>query len=149
MDHKAIFATEAAFEVGYDLAVPCVTMAWRGYHTSEAFRVQNECVLAEISARRASKLLCDIRTFVLIGAADQEWLNVNWLPRAAEAGLRTCAIVAPVFYFNRVAVHSVVERIDAQTLSVAYFDTTESARAWLCTGGVPSGADGSGGRLLL
>jgi hypothetical protein len=134
MDHRAIFETETAFEVGYDPAVPCVTMAWRGYHTSEAFRAQNERVLAELTERRASKMLCDIRYFVLIGATDQDWLNTNWLPRAAETGLRTCAIVAPVFYFNRVAVHSVVERIDTQTLSVAHFDATESARAWLRTG---------------
>jgi len=149
MDHKAIFETETAFEVGYDPLVPCVTMAWRGYHTSAAFRAQNERVVAELSERRTSKMLCDIRTFVLIGAADQEWLNTNWLPRAVNAGLRTCALVAPVFHFNRVAVHSVVERIDSQTLSVAYFDATESARDWLCTGGIPPVEEASGGRLLL
>jgi hypothetical protein len=149
MDHTAIFATEAAFEVGYDPAVPCVTMVWRGYHTSEAFRAQNERVLAELSQRRASRILCDIRYFVLIGAADQDWLNANWLPRAAEAGLRVCAIVAPVFYFNRVAVHTVVEKLDKQTLSVAYFDATESARNWLRTGGVRPLANASSSRLLF
>ena len=149
MDHRALFETETAFDIGYDPAVPCVSMAWSGYHTSEVFRAQNESVLAELTTRRASRLLCDIRTFLLIGATDQDWLTTNWLPRAVAAGLRTCAIVAPVFYFNRVAVHTVVERLDKQTLSVAYFDTTESARAWLCTGGIPSGTDRSGSRLLF
>ena len=81
---------------------------------------------------------------MLIGATDQDWLNKDWLPRAAAVGLRTCAIVVPVFYFNRVAVHTVVEKLDKQTLSVAYFDATESARDWLrAGGGNPAVAGGS------
>jgi hypothetical protein len=43
-----------------------------------------------------------------------------------------------------VAAHTVVEKIDKQTLSVAYFNATESARDRLRTGGGnPAAAGGS------
>jgi len=131
MDPRSIFQTETDFHVSYDPDIECVYMVWRGYHTSALFRAENEQVLGVIAKHRARKILCDIRYFVLIGASDQAWLNSEWLPRAIDAGLRTCAIVAPVFYFNRVAVRSVAERIDPQAVSIEYFDSPEMARRWL------------------
>jgi hypothetical protein len=53
------------------------------------------------------------------------------LPRALGAGLRYCALVTPVYFFNQVAVQSVVERIDTPALRVEYFEAAESARLWL------------------
>jgi hypothetical protein len=126
-----IIQGEGDFQLSYAVDVPCVVMVWRGYHDSASFRAHNEEVLAFIAERRASKMLCDIRTFVLIGATDQEWLNVSWLPRAMRAGLRTSAIVTPTFYFNRVAVRSVAERVDAAALKIEYFESAEAARDWL------------------
>jgi hypothetical protein len=131
MDPRPIFQTETDFHVSYDPDIECVYMTWRGYHTSALFRSENEQVLSVITRHRARKMLTDIRYFVLIGASDQEWLNSYWLPRAFEAGLRTCAIVAPVFYFNRVAVQGVVERMEPNALKVEYFDSPEMARRWL------------------
>jgi hypothetical protein len=131
MDARSLFQTETDFHVSYDPDIECVYMAWRGYHTSALFRAENEQVLSVIAKHRARRMLTDIRYFVLIGATDQEWLNACWLPRALTAGLRTCAIVAPVFYFNRVAVQGVVERIEPSALTVEYFDSPELARRWL------------------
>jgi hypothetical protein len=131
MDPRSIFQTETDFHVSYDPDIECVYMVWRGYHTSALFRTENEQVLGVIAKHRARKILCDIRYFVLIGATDQAWLNSEWLPRAIDAGLRTCAIVAPVFYFNRVAVRTVAERIDPQAVTIEYFDSPEMARRWL------------------
>src|SRR3712207_1699913 len=93
--------------VGYDSDVPCVIMTWRGYATSREFREANERILGVLSERGATKLLGDIKEFVLIGADDQHWLISNWIPRAMQVGLRTVALVTPVFYFNRVAIESV------------------------------------------
>ena len=124
---------DTSFAVAYEAAVPCVTMTWRGYHTSEAFRRQNAEVMDLIAKHRATALLADIRDFTLIAAEDQAWLNAEWLPQAMAAGLRHAALVVPVFYFNKVAVQAVVNRIPAPTLRVEYFDTPEAGRAWLNT----------------
>lgn len=117
--------------VDYDIEVPCVVMIWKGYATSAAFKDGNAQVLAKISAHNASKLLGDVTDFVLIGAEDQAWLNQVWIPRAMHAGLRKIALVQPTFYFNRVAVESVAQKVDRDRAEVGFFSTQEEARAWL------------------
>ena len=133
-------STYPSFEctVGYDAEVPCVIMTWRGYATSREFREANERILGVLSERGASKLLGDIKEFVLIGADDQHWLSSNWIPRAVEAGLRTVAMITPVFYFNRVAVESVGQKLDPEALILQHFDTRDSARGWLASVNEPS-----------
>lgn len=122
-----------ACTVGYDAEVPCVIMTWKGYATSREFREANERILGVLSERSASKLLGNIKEFVLIGADDQHWLSSNWIPRAVEAGLRTVAMVTPVFYFNRVAVESVGQTLDPEALILQHFDDRDAARQWLAS----------------
>lgn len=117
--------------VVYDPAVPCAVMIWRGYATSPQFRDANERVLACIRQHRASRLLGDLREFVLIGEEDQRWLSETWIPAAIGAGLRRVALTQPTYYFNRVAVETVSSRVDPDRLSVGYFGDLNSARNWL------------------
>jgi hypothetical protein len=119
--------------VGYDAEVPCVIMTWKGYATTRVFREANERILGVLAERKASKLLGDIKDFVLIGSDDQHWLSTNWIPRAIEAGLRTVAMITPVFYFNRVAVENVGRKLDPDALILQYFDNREAARQWLAS----------------
>ena len=119
--------------VGYDAEVPCVIMTWKGYATSREFREANERILGVLAERKASKLLGDIKEFVLIGGDDQDWLSTNWIPRAVKTGLRTVAMITPVFYFNRVAVESVGQKLDPDALILRHFDTRDAARQWLAS----------------
>ena len=124
-----------AFEctVDYDAEVPCVVMTWRGYATTGQFRAANERVLEVLAERQASKLLGDIKEFVLIGSDDQAWLSSDWIPRAVQAGLRKVALTSPAFYFNRVAVETVGQRLDPDALVLRHFDDRAAARAWLAS----------------
>jgi hypothetical protein len=121
--------------VEYDIDVPCVSMIWKGYATTAQFREANERVLQEIQQRRSSKLLSDAQEFVLIGATDQNWLSSNWIPRVLQAGVRKIALVMPRFYFNRVAVDAVTQRLAQNVaddlVSIEYFESREAARTWL------------------
>lgn len=130
--------TDFSCTVGYDVDVPCVFMTWKGYATTPLFREANARVLACLAERRATRLLGDVADFVLIAAADQDWLTTEWIPRAVAAGLRRAAIVQPTSYFNRVAVENVGRRTDPERLSVGFFDTAEAARAWLRVAGPAS-----------
>ena len=128
---------DPSFDCGieYDAGVACVSMIWKGYATSAQFREANERVLAAIKERRAAKLLGDAKEFVLIGADDQAWLASNWIPRALQAGVRKIALVMPRFYFNRVAVDTVAQRLAGdfarELVSIEYFDARGAARTWL------------------
>jgi hypothetical protein len=117
--------------IDYDADIPCVVMIWKGYATSAAFREGNAQVLAQIAQRRASKLLGDVTDFVLIGAEDQAWLNEVWIPRAVHAGLRKVALVQPSFYFNRVAIDSVAQKLDRDRVELGFFDNRDAAKEWL------------------
>jgi hypothetical protein len=131
MNAQSVLYASTDFHLSYAPELPGVVMVWRGYHTSQSFRERNEEALALLREKRAAKILCDIRQFLLIGAVDQTWLNTNWLPRAMDAGLRYCALIMPVYFFNRVAVQGVVERIESPTLRVEYFEAAEAGREWL------------------
>lgn len=63
---------------------------------------------------------------MLIGADDQHWLSNNWIPRAMEAGLRTVAMIMPMFYFNRVAIESVGQKLDPESLILQYSTTAKA-----------------------
>ncbi len=117
--------------VGFDPTVPCVVMVWKGYATSPLFRETNERVLACLTQNQATQILGDLRDFVLIGAEDQAWLNENWIPRAIAAGLKRVALTQPTYYFNRVAVETVGQRVDTDRLMVGYFGDLDGARIWL------------------
>ncbi len=117
--------------IAYDPEVPCVTMTWKGYVTSPRFRELTEAVLAKVEETGATKLLGDIVEFKLIGADDQKWLNESFVPRLIGAGVRHLAFVQTVFYFNRVAVQAVTDKVDPEVLIIQYFDNGPAARAWL------------------
>ena len=120
-----------ACEASFDAAVPCVTMVWQGYFTSEQFRAANQRVLELLRTTRCPNLLGDVTDFTLIAADDQLWLNEQWIPNAIDAGLRTCALVQPTYFFNRVAVDNVTRQVDDRRLAVHYFGDREAARAFL------------------
>jgi hypothetical protein len=124
-------AERSVCEITYDPEIPCVVMIWQGYATSREFRAANEDILKVLIDNKATKLLGDISRFVLIGAEDQAWLNHNWIPRAIAAGLRTVALVQSSYYFNRVAVETVGQRIDPASLVLSYFGDIVAAREWL------------------
>lgn len=128
---QSLFHIAPEFRLSYAPDLRGVVMVWRGYHTTAAFRALNEQVLAALISHRATRILCDIRHFLLISAEDQYWLSSHWLPRAIAAGLSRCAIVTPLYFFNRVAVGAVVERLDTSQVRVEYFEDVEPARAWL------------------
>jgi hypothetical protein len=134
MSRDAHWTLSSACEIHYDREVPCVVMVWQGYFTSPEFRAANERVLALLRETASSKLLGDVTNFTLIGAGDQRWLNDDWIPRAIGAGLRACALVQPVYYFNKVAVDSVARQVDPARLSIGYFNDRASARDWLRAG---------------
>jgi hypothetical protein len=50
-----------------------------------------------------------------------------------QAGLRKVALTSPAFYFNRVAVESVGQRLDPEELILKHFDDRDAARAWLAS----------------
>ncbi|GAC1650561.1 MAG: hypothetical protein NVS9B11_23630 [Candidatus Dormibacteraceae bacterium] len=63
--------------------------------------------------------------------ADQEWIDLNWFPRAYAAGLRRMALVVPYSGMTKMHIEDVLGQVPESQLQVAYFGTVENATEWL------------------
>ena len=68
---------------------------------------------------------------VLIGKDDQDWMDKSYIPKSIEKGLKSVAVVQPDYYFNKVAVDSIVFKINKQELIVNYFNSFKEGKEWL------------------
>jgi len=119
------------YNIYFDAGADAVVMKWDGYATSAQFKEGTELMLNILIQHKASKVLADIKEMVLIGMEDQQWLDTNFLPRAIRFGFTTIAIVQPNHYFNKVAVETIVYKIDKSKLLVNFFGSVTEAREWL------------------
>lgn len=120
-----------SYHIYFDAATDAVVMKWDGYATSVQFKEGTELMLTVLRQHHASKVLADTKEMVLIGREDQQWLDTNFLPRAIQSGFKVIAIVPSQHYFNKVAVESIVYKIDQSKLLVNFFATVAEAREWL------------------
>ena len=76
-------------------------------------------------------MLVDLKEMILIGKEDQDWMDRSYLPKAVEEGLKAVAVVQPDYYFNKVAVESILFKLNMRPVQVNYFKTFEEAKEWL------------------
>jgi hypothetical protein len=114
-----------------DTTSDMIVMDWEGYATSQEFREGTETMLNLLIEQRMHKVLGNIRDMVIIGAEDQKWMETNFLPRAIRFGIKACALVNPINYFNKVAVEAISYKVEKEKLQIKFFDTSEEAKEWL------------------
>ncbi len=119
------------YDIYYDDNDAYVVMEWNDYSTSEQFRQGTEKMLQLLSEKKASKVLADIRNMLLIGQADQRWLETDFLPRAIREGFKKFAVISPRSYFNKVAIETISEKVDPEVLQIRILDSKEEAVEWL------------------
>ncbi len=119
------------YNVYFDTNINSVVLEWHGYSPSKEFREGVELMLNALIQNNSSKLLADIKEMKLIGLDDQLWINNDFLPRAIKSGFKTVAVIEPEDHFNKVAVASIVDKIDAEILNVKFFPDLEDAKTWL------------------
>lgn len=123
--------TSTPCNIYFDSDLKAVISIWKGYATSTQFRDKTEELLAVMAANQAGKFLVDLKEMVLIGKDDQDWMDKSYFPKAIDEGLKSVAVVQPSYYFNKVAVETIIFKINQQELAVNYFHTFEEAKEWL------------------
>jgi hypothetical protein len=124
-------STATTCSIYFDKDLKAVISIWKGYATSTEFREKTEELLAVMVANQAGKFLVDLKEMILIGKDDQDWMDKSYLPKAVDEGLKSVAVVQPSYYFNKVAVESIIFKINKLELAVNYFPTFEGAKEWL------------------
>ena len=123
--------TATGFSVDYDQELNAAVMEWAGYFTVDQFKEGTEKMLNCMKQHQSKKVLALIRDMMLIGAEEQKWLEVSFLPRAIEQGFKACALLTPFYHFSKVAVENITWKIDKKKLIVNLFDNEQEARNWL------------------
>lgn len=124
-------STSTPCSIYFDSDLKAVVSIWKGYATSTQFREKTEELLAVMVANQAKKFLVDLKEMILIGKDDQDWMDKSYFPKAIEEGLKAVAVIQPAYYFNKVAVDSIIFKINQKELKVNYFNTIEEAKEWL------------------
>jgi hypothetical protein len=116
--------------LGFDDAIPAITVTWNGYARTSEVRELHERLLDLIATYQVNKVLADDTALPTIASDDRRWIIDNWMPRAVAAGLRTAAAKRSNSHFGRVAVGSLHAGAPPE-LNVMRFDDLAVAREWL------------------
>jgi len=116
--------------ISLDESVPCLSVKWKRYATSDQLRFVLENIIHLLKQHRLSRILGDDAAIPVIHASDQEWIVKNWFPRAIAAGLKVSATRVPDEYFGQLTTSSVQSKVPAPVVIRSFSELTE-AREWL------------------
>lgn len=128
MSSQTYFVVPGVASVKWDDANQVVLVVWEGWANSSEFRELLDAEVRALKEHGGSLLLADCRLQRVLNLADQERANREWIPRAAEAGLKKFGIVLPV---SDLAAAHIRERTEKSPFEVSYFDELEKALSWL------------------
>lgn len=117
--------------IRFDEGLQAVHLEWKRYAEGEEFRAGFNIGLELLQQKKVSRWLGDCRLLGPMTQADQQWINQDWHPRAAAAGMRWVAIVLPKAAVARLGMTSIKARVNQVDLVMSNFADLESARAWL------------------
>ena len=90
-----------------------------------------EQALVHLQQRSWHKLLGDQRSLPLLAAENQAWVLLDWLPRAARAGLQYGAIVASQNVMVRLETAALLRELNRYPLTYQLFSDENAALSWL------------------
>jgi hypothetical protein len=81
--------------------------------------------------QKGCKWLADLSKMEVIAQEDQRWLDEEWFPRAAQAGVKYIAMVRPEKVISQISVRRVTGKVGGLEIETIYFDSPEKAKDWL------------------
>lgn len=126
-----IYMNERFLTIQWDSELSAVWMEWKEFADGETFRWGLDAGLDLLINNKTGRWLADLRNLGPIAPADQQWSNEDWFPRAIAGGVRWMALVAPKRVVARMAVRTIMSKVEDRSLVTAYFDELPAAREWL------------------
>ena len=134
-------ATPSSLEISYDPEQDVCTVRWLTDSTMPNLQAEYEAVLTAGPARRTARWLLDVRRRPLPTIETANWLNFNWLPRAAGLLAPAQLCVAYLMSSDRakaLAADSVLQSNLNDTLAapdhyyqIGLFEDEDAAVRWL------------------
>lgn len=122
---------EQFLTISWDPVDRIICAQWKNEVDSASMRRGLAAGLELIREKQAKRWLVDSRILGAIDPADVKWVNDEWMPQAAAAGLTTMAFVLARKVVMQLTIKAFIARIDEREIANAYFDDLEAAREWL------------------
>jgi hypothetical protein len=126
-----IFYQSKNLVVTWDDSIRCAVLQLDRYVAGEEFRKAADSTLNLLERRHACKLLTNSSEMRVLPQDDQRWVDEDWRPRATAAGLRYNAVVIPKNAIAQLTVETMMKKVPAGAIELAYFSDIEEAKSWL------------------
>ena len=122
-------------ELAYWADEKCLYQHWRGFTSSENFRIGILKSLECMQDYEIIKIITDTREQGLVRKQDTDWVVLEIAPKMWASGLIAQAFVLPQDIFTQVSVQNYSEQTTnlSQQLQISYFENLDSAKKWLQT----------------
>jgi hypothetical protein len=117
--------------IRWDEELESIFMEWTGFVHGEVFKQAVNQGLVLSVAQKGCKWLADLSKMEVIAQADQRWLDEEWFPRAAQAGVKYIAMIRPAKVLSQMSVKRVTAKTGDLEIETAHFDSPEKAKEWL------------------
>jgi hypothetical protein len=117
--------------IRWDEELESVFMEWTGFVQGEVFKQAVNQGLELLIAQKGCKWLADLSQMAVIAQEDQRWLDEEWFPRAAQAGVKYIAMIRPAKVLSQMSVRRVTGKTGDLEMETAYFDSLEKAKEWI------------------
>lgn len=132
MSSQTYFSVPGVASVTWDGVHQVVRVEWEGSANTSEFSALLDAEVKALDEHRCSRLLADCRFQRILNLADQDRANQDWIPRAAQAGLKRFAIVLPISDMAATHIRKRTGEIPGSLFEVSYFATVDEALGWLC-----------------
>jgi hypothetical protein len=120
-------------KIHWDERLQSVMMEWTGFVHGDDFKKVVNRGLELLIAQKGRKWLADLSKMEVIAQEDQRWLDEEWFPTAAKAGVKYIAMIRPRKVISQMSVRKVTGKVGELEIETSYFDSLESATEWLRT----------------
>lgn len=115
----------------YDTESKCLIESFYGFFEHEDFKTHNNKTIELFKENNCGNLICDISAMGTYSAESQDWIIVDWFPRALQAGYRRLGIVVTEDFYNKLPVEEIKSVIENIGFITHYFTTVKAAMEWI------------------
>jgi hypothetical protein len=123
---------EKYVEIHYEASQNRIATVWNAkFLTNEQFKKASNAMLGIVIEKQCTQALADLTNMGVIPMESQRWTQTDLFPRLCQTSMQFCANVLSKDVFNKVAINSMVSKMNGTQLVITNFITVKEASDWL------------------
>lgn len=117
--------------ISYDAILQSIKIEWKDYVNFEQYKEVLEEAFKTVEGRKCMRWISDMRKGQAVPKEAREWLQKEFIPRAAKTGVKKVAFLLEKNIFRKMYAESITTSIEFQGLIVQTFDNENLMNQWL------------------